>query len=91
MVKGYCHAHVVELRILHWMAKLGYKSKENLDTLCKKPKRLGRKQMYGFDGGGQAPFEFLINSRIPIGNLFYWVKGAPPMWDSLWHTFFREL
>ena len=62
MVKGYCHAHVVELRILHRMAKF-------LDTVCKKP---------GFDGGGQAPFEFLINSRIPIGTLFYWVKGAPP-------------
>ena len=59
MVKGYCHANVVELRILHRMAKLGYKSKENLDTLCKKPKRLGRKQVYGFDGGGPGTLRIL--------------------------------
>ena len=29
MVKGYCHAHVVELRILNRMAKLGYKIEQH--------------------------------------------------------------
>jgi len=98
MVKGYCHAHVVELRILNRMAKLGYKSKEIQSVLgrskawatrhskrlgrsqaAKKTKRVGRKQVYGFDGGGaRHPSNSLINFRIPIGTLFYWVKGAPP-------------
>ena len=51
MVKGYCHAHVVELRILHRMAKLGYKSKEIQSVLgrskawvTRHSKRLGRSQ-----------------------------------------------
>ena len=29
-------------------------------------------------GGARHPSNSLINSRIPIGTLFYWVKGAPP-------------
>ena len=52
MVKGYVHAHEIELRILSQMTKMGYKSKEMQNVLgrskswvTRNSKRLGRNQV----------------------------------------------
>ena len=52
MVKGYVHAHEIELRILSRMTTMGYKSKEMQNVLgrskswvTRNSKRLGRNQV----------------------------------------------